>query len=67
MNIPQDKHIEFYEQQIKAHEDEWREYADCAMNILIQEKRLFIGRIWGVQESQGNVVLRFNEGKVPRE
>ena len=36
------------------------------MNILIQEKRLFIGRIWGVQESQGNVVLRFNEGEVPR-
>jgi len=66
MNIPQDKHIAFYEQQIKAQEDKWREYADCAMNILIQEKRLFIGRIWGVQESQGNVVLRFNEGEVPR-
>jgi hypothetical protein len=66
MNIPQDKHIEFYEQQIKAQEDKWREYADCSMNILIQEKRLFIGRIWGVQESHGNVVLRFNEGEVPR-
>ncbi len=66
MKIPQDKHIAFYEQQIKAHEDKWREYADCAMNILIQEKRLFIGRIWGVQESHGNVVLRFNEGEVPR-
>lgn len=66
MNIPQEKHIEFYEQQIKAQEDKWREYADCAMNILIQEKRLFIGRIWGVQESHGNVVLRFNEGEVPR-
>jgi hypothetical protein len=66
MNIPQDKHIEFFEQQIKAQEDKWREYADCAMNILIQEKRLFIGRIWGVQESHGNVVLRFNEGEVPR-
>jgi superfamily I DNA and/or RNA helicase len=66
MYIPQEKHIEFYEQQIKAYEDKWREYADCAMNILIQEKRLFIGRIWGVQESQGNVILRFNEGEVPR-
>lgn len=66
MQIPQEKHIAFYEQQIKAHEDKWREYADCAMNILIQEKRLFIGRIWGVQESHGNVVLRFNEGEVPR-
>jgi len=66
MNLPQDKHISFYEQQIKAHEDKWREYADCATNILIQEKRLFIGRIWGVQENHGNVVLRFNEGEVPR-
>ena len=66
MKIPQEKHIAFYEQQIKAEEDKWREYADCAMNILIQEKRLFIGRIWGVQESHGNVVLRFNEGEVPR-
>ena len=66
MEIPQEKHIAFYEQQIKAQEDKWREYADCAMNILIQEKRLFIGRIWGVQESHGNVVLRFNEGEVPR-
>ncbi|MBE0663978.1 MAG: ATP-binding protein [Bacteroidales bacterium] len=66
MKMPQDKHIEFYEQQIKAQEDKWREYADCAMNILIQEKRLFIGRIWGVQENHGNVVLRFNEGEVPR-
>lgn len=66
MHIPQDRHIAFYEQQIKAHEDKWREYADCSMNILIQEKRLWIGRIWGVQENQGNVVLRFNEGEVPR-
>jgi DNA polymerase III delta prime subunit len=66
MNIPQEKHIAFYEQQIKTQEDKWREYADCAMNILIQEKHLFIGRIWGVQESHGNVVLRFNEGEVPR-
>lgn len=66
MNIPQDNHIAFYEQQIKAHEDKWREYADCSMNILIKEKRLFIGRIWGIQESQGNVILRFNEGEVPR-
>lgn len=66
MKIPQEKHIQFYEQQIKAHEDKWREYADCAMSILIQEKRLFIGRIWGVQESHGNVILRFNEGEVPR-
>lgn len=66
MIIPQRKHIEFYEQQIKAHEDYWRQYADTAMSILIKDKKLFIGRIWGIQEKQGNVVLRFNEGEVPR-
>jgi hypothetical protein len=66
MKITQEKHIKFYEQQIKAEEDEWRGYADTAMNILIQEKRLFIGRIWGLQENQGNIILRFKEGQVPR-
>jgi len=66
MHIPQEKHIEFYAQQIKAHEDAWREYAGCAMNILIQEKRLFFGKIWGIQEKSGHVILRFNEGEAPR-
>nr|WP_315234118.1 AAA domain-containing protein [uncultured Flavobacterium sp.] len=66
MKISQEKHIKFYEQQIKAEEDEWRRYADTAMNNLIQEKRVFIGRIWGIQENQGNIILRFKEGQVPR-
>lgn len=66
MKISQEKHIQFYNQQIKAEEDEWRNYADSAINILIQEKRLFIGRIWGIQENQGNVILRFKESEVPR-
>jgi hypothetical protein len=66
MNISQEKHIKFYEQQIKAEEDEWLRYADTAMNNLIQEKRVFIGRIWGIQENQGNIILRFKEGQVPR-
>jgi DNA polymerase III delta prime subunit len=66
MKISQEKHIKFYEQQIKAEEDEWRRYADTAMNNLIQEKRVFIGRIWGIQENQGNIILRFKESQVPR-
>lgn len=66
MHIPQDKHEAFYNQQIKAYEDEWLAYAQCSMKILIQERRLFVGRIWGVQEQQGNVILQFNEGEVPR-
>ncbi|MGL2993493.1 AAA domain-containing protein [Flavobacterium sp. TSSA_36] len=66
MKITQEKHSAFYDHQIKAQEDEWRKYADTAMNILIQEKKVFIGRIWGVQENQGNVILRFREREVPR-
>ncbi len=66
MKISREQHSAFYLQQIKAHEDSWRRYADTAMNILIQEKRLFIGRIWGIQETHGYVVLRFNEGEAPR-
>jgi hypothetical protein len=66
MRLAKEKHIAFFDHQIKSQEERWREYADCAMNILIQEKRIFIGRIWGVQEAQGNVFLRFNEGEVPR-
>jgi hypothetical protein len=66
MKITKEQHIKFYEQQIKAEEEEWKKYANTAMNILIQEKRIFIGRIWGIQENQGNIILRFKEGQAPR-
>ncbi|MBK6965107.1 MAG: hypothetical protein IPH20_14505 [Bacteroidales bacterium] len=66
MVIPNNKHIEFYEWQIQVLEDEWERYAKSPMRILMQEKRLFVGRIWGVQEEQGNVILRFKAGIVPR-
>jgi superfamily I DNA and/or RNA helicase len=64
--IPIKKHIAFYEHQIKTEEDEWKKYANTYLNILINEKKLFIGRIWGVSEAQGNVILRFRSGEVPR-
>lgn len=60
------RHADFFDQQIRAYEAEWREYADCAMNILIMEKKLFTGWIWGVMEEEGLVVLRFREREVPR-
>lgn len=66
MKIPHQSHIEFYEWQIKVLEEEWKRYANTSMKILVQDKRLFVGRIWGIQESQGNVVLRFKSGSVPR-
>jgi len=66
MQIPNQKHIEFYEWQINVIEEEWERYANTSMKLLIQEKRLFVGRIWGLQETHGNVVLRFKAGLVPR-
>lgn len=66
MTIPNDRHIEFYSHQIKATEDEWENYLNVSIKILIEEKRLFIGRLWGLQEDQGNVILRFKRGSVPR-
>lgn len=66
MKIPHQSHIEFYEWQIQVLEEEWERYAKTNMKILVQDKRLFVGRIWGIQESQGNVVLRFKSGSVPR-
>lgn len=66
MQIPNQQHIEFYEWQINVIEEEWERYANTSMKLLIQEKRLFVGRIWGLQESHGNVVLRFKSGLVPR-
>ncbi len=66
MQIPNQKHIEFYDWQINVIEEEWERYANTSMKLLIQEKRLFVGRIWGLQETDGNVVLRFKAGLVPR-
>src|SRR5687768_5469480 len=66
MSIPYQKHIEFYDWQIQVLEEEWERYANTSMDLLLQEKRLFVGRIWGIQESQGNVVLRFKSGATPR-
>lgn len=66
MQIPNQQHIEFYEWQINVIEEEWERYANTSMKLLIQEKRLFVGRIWGLQETHGNIVLRFKAGLVPR-
>ena len=66
MIIPNEKHIDFFNQQIKAQEDEWIRYANTSIKILVQEKKMFFGEIVGVQENQGNVILRFKHGQVPR-
>jgi hypothetical protein len=66
MQIPPNKHIEFYDLQIKANELKWLQYANTSMKILISTKKLFLGKVWSIQEKQGTVILQFNEGEVPR-
>ncbi len=66
MKIAKEHHIKFFEWQIQVLEEEWARYAKTSMSILIKENRLFVGRIWGIQQVQGNVILRFKAGAVPR-
>lgn len=63
--FPNDSHQEFYRWQIELHEEEWKKYAGSRMQILMEEGKLFLGRIWGTT-ADGNVVLRFKSDSVPR-
>jgi hypothetical protein len=63
--FPNDAHQEFYRWQIEQQEEEWKRYSNCQMKILIEEGKLFLGRIWGTTVD-GNVVLRFKSNIVPR-
>lgn len=65
-SLPNQDHIKFYDWQIQTLEEQWRRYVETSMKILKTEKRLFVGRIWGFQKKQGNVILRFKKGTVPR-
>ena len=66
MNLANRKQIEFYNHQIKTHLKEWTKYFNTSMKILVQEKKLFVGKIWGIQKEQGNIILRFKKGETPR-
>ena len=66
MNVANRKQIEFYNHQLKTHLKEWNKYFNTSMKILAQEKKLFVGKIWGIQKEQGNIILRFKKGETPR-
>lgn len=63
--FPNDAHQEFFRWQIELQEEEWKRYASSRMKILMDEKQLFLGRIWGTT-AEGQVVLRFKSDAVPR-
>ena len=64
--ISNQQHQQFYSEQIQAHEEDWARYSQTAMRILWKEKQLFAGRIWGYESGNGNLILRFKTGKIPR-
>lgn len=66
MNLPIEKQIEFYSQEISTIRREWQNYLNKEMRILISEKELFIGRLWSIESSSGLFVIRFKAKEVPR-
>ena len=61
-----ENHAKFYEWQIEVIGEEWYQYFNTSVNILQQEKKLFVGKIWGIDRVKGNLILRFKTKQTPR-
>jgi DNA polymerase III delta prime subunit len=66
MKIPTSKQIEFLEWQIREHELEFARYLNTPMNQHLKAKSAFWGKIWGVEEKRGILVIQFRRGMAPR-
>jgi hypothetical protein len=66
MNIPIEKHIDFYNQEIASVLEKWDNYLSKQMRILISERELFIGRLWAYEAKSGLFIIRFKSSEVPR-
>lgn len=66
MQIPIDKQISFLTWQIKEHELAFLSYLKKPMNQHFREKSAFCGKIWGVDEKRGTLIIRFHKGLAPR-
>ncbi|MGF7075110.1 AAA domain-containing protein [Mucilaginibacter sp. 3215] len=60
------QHASFFDWQLRLQEERWMAYAGTRMKDLLAAKKLFAGRIWGIQRSNGMVILRFRHGEEPR-
>lgn len=60
------QHTSFFDWQLRLQEESWLAYAGSRMNDLLATRKLFAGRLWGIQESNGMVMLRFRRGEEPR-
>ena len=64
--ITTQQHSAFFDWQLRLQEENWLAYAAGRMKDLLAAGKLFAGRIWGIQESNGMVILRFRHGEEPR-
>jgi AAA domain len=60
------QHASFFDWQLRLQEESWLAYAGSRMKDLLATGKLFAGRLWGIQESNGMVILRFRRGEEPR-
>lgn len=56
--ITKEDHIEFYNIQLDEMKMEWLRYSNSKISTLIESNKAFVGRIWGIQKSNGNVIIR---------
>ena len=66
ITIPIDNQVKFFDWQIKEIESERFKYLNTDVLDLEKNSRLFIGKIWGYDESKGTLILRFRKGTLPR-
>lgn len=66
MSIPIDKQLAFFDWQVKEHENSFLAYLSASMNQLFKSRKAFIGRIWGLDQKRGIMLLRFKKGLSPR-
>lgn len=66
IKISIDKHVKFYDWQIKEIETERLQYLRSQVLDLEKNDRLYICKIWGYDQLRGVLILRFRKGVLPR-
>jgi len=66
MRLPVKHQTQFLLWQIKEHEDVFRSYLRTPMHQHFKNKTAFAGKIWGIDEQRGSLIIRFPLGLAPR-
>lgn len=67
MKINRHYQAEFYGRQLQKQEEDYQQYMETDAYALYQSNRLFAGVFVGVDKARGNVLVRFKNGKTPRQ